>query len=97
MCLAIPGKVLNIDYTAQPVMGTVSFGGIEKSICLEWLPDVKVGDYVLVHVGFAISKVDEKEALETLKLFDEIDEAYEELQSNEVVRKDDQKRQRPSV
>jgi hydrogenase expression/formation protein HypC len=96
MCLAIPGKVLNIDYAAQPVMGAVSFGGIEKSICLEWLPDVKVGDYVLVHVGFAISKVDEKEALETMKLFDEIDEAYEELQSNEDVGKDDQKRQKPS-
>ena len=97
MCLAIPGKVLNIDHTAQPVMGTVSFGGIEKSICLEWLPDVKVGDYVLVHVGFALSKMDEKEALETLKLFDEIDEAYVELNSNEVAQQDDQEHQQPPV
>jgi hydrogenase expression/formation protein HypC len=83
MCLAIPGKVLNIDSSVSPIMGTVSFGGIEKSICLEWLPDVKVGDYVLVHVGFAISKLDEHEALETLKLFDEIEGAYDELRSNE--------------
>jgi hydrogenase expression/formation protein HypC len=83
MCLAIPGKVLNIDSSVHPIMGTVSFGGIEKSICLEWLPDVKVDDYVLVHVGFAISKLDEHEALETLKLFDEIEGAYDELRLNE--------------
>jgi hydrogenase expression/formation protein HypC len=83
MCLAIPGKVLNIDHNSQPVMGTVSFGGIEKLICLEWLPDATVGDYVLVHVGFAISKMDEKEALETLKLFDDIEDAYKELGSND--------------
>lgn len=72
MCLAIPGKVLEIDTTSQPVMGKVSFGGIQKQICLEWVPDVKVGEYVIVHVGFAISKVDEKEALETLEMFEEI-------------------------
>jgi hydrogenase expression/formation protein HypC len=97
MCLAIPGKVLNIDRTAQPLMGTVSFGGIEKSICLEWLPEVELGEYVLVHVGFAISKIDEREALETLKLFDEIDEAYVELNSNEVAQQDDQEHQQPPV
>ena len=79
MCLAIPGKVLEIDSAAQPVMAKVSFGGIEKNICLEWLPDAGVGDYVLVHVGFAISKLDEKEAIETLKLLNEIDGAYDEL------------------
>lgn len=78
MCLAIPGKVLEIDSSAQPLMGKVSFGGIKKSICLEWLPDVSVGEYVLVHVGFAISKVDEKEAIGTLKLIDEIEESYNE-------------------
>ncbi len=72
MCLAIPGKVLEIDTSSQPVMGKVSFGGIQKKICLEWVPDVKVGEYVIVHVGFAISKVDEKEALETLRMFEEI-------------------------
>jgi hydrogenase expression/formation protein HypC len=81
MCLAIPGKVLEIESTIQPTMGKVSFGGIQKRICLEWLPEVKVGDYVLVHVGFAISKMDEEEALETLRLLNEIEGAYEELDS----------------
>ncbi len=79
MCLAIPGKVLDIDRTAIPVMGKVSFGGIQKEVCLEWLPEVQPGDYVIVHVGFAISRMDEQEALETLKLFREIEEGFDEL------------------
>lgn len=73
MCLAIPGKVLEIDINSTPLMGKVSFGGTQKQVCLEWLPDVKVGDYVITHVGFAISKVDEKEALETLKMLEKLD------------------------
>ena len=83
MCLAIPGKVLEIDTTVQPTMGKVSFGGIQKRVCLEWVPDVKVGDYVIVHVGFAISKMDEEEALETLKLFEQMDSSFEELKTSE--------------
>jgi hydrogenase expression/formation protein HypC len=78
MCLAIPGKVLQIERGTTPLMGDVSFGGIKKKVCLEWLPEVTVGQYVIVHVGFAISTVDEKEALETLELFREIDEASDE-------------------
>lgn len=74
MCLAIPGKVLNIHESSQPVMGTVDFAGIHKEVCLEWLPEARPGDYVIVHVGFAISKVDEQEALETLKLLKEMGE-----------------------
>jgi hydrogenase expression/formation protein HypC len=81
MCLAIPGKVLSIDTSVQPTMGTVSFGGIEKRVCLEWIPDVELGDYVIVHVGFAISKMDENEALETLKLIEEIEGGLDELQT----------------
>ena len=72
MCLAIPGKVLEIDRGAQPVMGTVSFGGVQKRICLEWIPEIQVGEYVIVHVGFAISKVDEEEALRTLELLSQM-------------------------
>ena len=79
MCLAIPGKVLEIDPVTQPMMGNVSFGGIQKRVCIEWVPDVKVGDYVLVHVGFALSKIDEQEALETLKLLSEMGDLAEEL------------------
>jgi hydrogenase expression/formation protein HypC len=81
MCLAIPGKVLSIDTSVQPTMGVVSFGGIEKRVCLEWTPEVSLGDYVIVHVGFAISKMDEEEALETLKLIQEIDGSLDELKS----------------
>jgi hydrogenase expression/formation protein HypC len=74
MCLAIPGKVLTVERDSQPVMGNVNFAGIHRRVCLEWLPDVKVGEYVLVHVGFALSKVDEKEAEETLSLLRQMGE-----------------------
>jgi hydrogenase expression/formation protein HypC len=74
MCLAIPGKVLAIDRGASPVMGDVSFGGTQKKVCLEWVPEVRVGEYVIVHVGFALSVVDEQEALETLKMFKEMED-----------------------
>jgi hydrogenase expression/formation protein HypC len=68
MCLAIPGKVLEIQRDAEGVrMGKTNFGGIVKQVCLEYTPDVECGDYVLVHVGFALSKVDEEEAQRTYK------------------------------
>jgi hydrogenase expression/formation protein HypC len=79
MCLAIPGKVLEIDRARVPVMGTVSFGGIEKQVCLEWIPEVAVGEYVIVHVGFAISRMDEGEALETLNLLNQMGMDLSEL------------------
>ena len=66
MCLAVPGEVLAIDRSVIPVMGTVSFAGVEKQVCLEFLPDINVGEYVIVHVGFALSKIDKEEAIETL-------------------------------
>lgn len=70
MCLAVPGKVLSLEDSAQgsPKMARVDFSGVVKNICIEWLPDVEVGEYVIVHVGFALNKIDEKEALETLDL-----------------------------
>ncbi len=74
MCLAIPGRVEEIRSDADPAMGKVSFGGIRKEICLDLVPEVRVGDYVIVHVGFAISRMDEAEALETLRLFEQIGE-----------------------
>ncbi len=73
MCLAIPGKVVEIDGVSKPLMGTVSFGGVRKQVCLDWIPDIAVGEYVIVHVGFAISKLDEAEAQKTLELFREIE------------------------
>jgi hydrogenase expression/formation protein HypC len=82
MCLAIPGKVLSIEDSADaPRMAEVSFGGIIKKASLEILPEAKEGDYVLVHVGVAISKVDEAEANKTyqfLKDFGELNELENE-------------------
>ncbi|MGE5682762.1 MAG: HypC/HybG/HupF family hydrogenase formation chaperone [Bacillota bacterium] len=69
MCLAVPGKIISIDRSvSEVIMAEVSFGGVIKQVCLELLPDAKTGDYVMVHVGYAISQVDEKEALETLRI-----------------------------
>jgi len=66
MCLAVPGKVLEIHREETPLMGNVDFAGVQKQICLEWTPEVRVGDYVIVHVGFALNTIDEQEAEETL-------------------------------
>lgn len=72
MCLAIPGRITAIDREAAPTMGDVDFSGITRRVCLEWLPDLQVGDYVIVHVGFAISKLDQEEALETLRMLEQM-------------------------
>jgi hydrogenase expression/formation protein HypC len=72
MCLGIPGKVTEIRDEAGLAMGKVDFGGVRKDACLAYLPDIALGDYVIVHVGFAISKVDEAEALKTLEILDEM-------------------------
>jgi hydrogenase expression/formation protein HypC len=79
MCLAIPGKVLSVQSGVTPLMGRVSFSGVEKEVCLEWIPDVRPGEYVIVHVGFAITKMDEEEALETLRVIREAGELAGEL------------------
>ncbi len=72
MCLAVPGKIVSVRDDRGTRMAVVSFDGIEKEICLAYLPEVDVGDYTIVHVGFAISKVDEESALETLQMFREL-------------------------
>ena len=79
MCLAITGKIKNIElqYDGTVRMATVSFGGITKEASLEMLPDADIGDYVLVHVGVAISKVDEEEAKKTFKYLEELGELGE--------------------
>ena len=73
MCLAIPGKLIEITDDPNGIKtGRVNFGGIVKQVCLEYTPEVAPGDYVLVHVGFALSKVDEEEAAKTYKALDEL-------------------------
>ena len=73
MCLAIPGKLVEITIDPAGVkMGRANFGGIVKQVCLEYTPEVEAGDYVLVHVGFALSKVDENEAARTYQFLEEL-------------------------
>ena len=72
MCLAVPGQVESIHEENGTRMGRVNFGGVVKEICLAYLPDIVVGDYTIVHVGFAISRIDEASAQETLRTFAEL-------------------------
>jgi hydrogenase expression/formation protein HypC len=78
MCLGIPGKVIDIQPNAAGItMGKVDFGGIVKEICLAYVPDVKIGEYVIAHAGFAINTLDEKEALEVFETLKQMDELAE--------------------
>ncbi len=79
MCLAIPGRVEEIYQAGELRMGKINFGGIVKEACLAYLPDIVVGDYTIVHVGFAISRIDEASAHETLRMFSEMGLLEEEL------------------
>ena len=71
MCLGIPGKISEADDNALLRMGKVDFGGVVREVCLAYVPEANVGDYVVVHVGFAISQIDEAEARQTFELMKE--------------------------
>jgi len=78
MCLGVPGKVVETyENEIGMVMGKVNFSGIIKEVCMAYIPDIQVDDYVVVHVGFAISKVDEKEAMEVFEFLKQMDELGE--------------------
>ena len=78
MCLAIPGRLIEIATDPNGVrMGKANFGGIVKQVCLEYTPEVEKGDYVLVHVGFALSKVDEAEAARTYQALERMEQLTE--------------------
>lgn len=81
MCLGIPGRVKEISEISGVRMGKVDFAGIEKEVCLAYLPEIAVGDYTIVHVGFAITQLDEQSALETLELFRSMGMLDEELKA----------------
>lgn len=72
MCLGIPGQIVETSESGLMRMGKVDFGGVTREVCLAYVPEARVGDYVIVHVGFAISQLDEEEAQETLQLLSEI-------------------------
>ncbi len=78
MCLGVPGKILEITKEEGPSrQGKVSFGGIIKTVNLAYTPETRVGDYVIVHVGFAISRLDEKEAMRVFEYLEQIDDLKE--------------------
>lgn len=79
MCLAIPGKVLTKETIGGVEVGNVEFGGIVRQVALGFVPEAGIGDYVLVHVGFAISRVDEAEAKRTYELLEQLGAVEEEL------------------
>jgi hydrogenase expression/formation protein HypC len=80
MCLAVPGKIIEIFQTDGMRMASVDFGGISRQVCLEALPEAKIGDYTIVHAGFALNLLNEEEALETLDLFKDLSD-FEASQS----------------
>jgi hydrogenase expression/formation protein HypC len=79
MCLAVPGRVLEVRDVDGTRMADLDFGGVVKQVCLEYLPDLEVGDYAIVHVGFALQRLDEASALRTLALFEELGLLQEEF------------------
>ena len=79
MCLGVPGRVVEIWEADGTRMATVDFGGVRKEVCLAYVPDVVVGDYTIVHVGFALTRLDEASALETLELFKSVGLLDDEL------------------
>jgi hydrogenase expression/formation protein HypC len=79
MCLGIPGKIVEVHEVNSLLMGRVDYGGVVKEACLAYVPEAKLGDYVIVHVGFAISLLDEEEALATLDTLREVSDLEVEL------------------
>ena len=83
MCLGIPGKITEIYEKDSLQMGKIDFGGVMKEVCLAYVPEAQVGQYALIHVGFALSVMDEDEALETLDLLNQIASLDEELATDD--------------
>ena len=79
MCLGIPAKIVELYQVNGMKMAKVDFGGVIKEACMEYLPEAKVGDYTIVHVGFGLSILDEQEAMETLDLLKQIEAFGEEI------------------
>ena len=83
MCLGIPGKVIDIWEESGTRMSTVDFGGTTKTVCLAYLPDMEIGEYTIVHAGFALTRLDEASANETLQMFADLGFLDEELAGTE--------------
>jgi hydrogenase expression/formation protein HypC len=79
MCLAVPGRIIRLEDRDDTLMAEVDFGGVRKDVCLEYIPDATVGEYVVVHVGFAIQRLDEVSATQTLENFERMGVLEEEF------------------
>jgi hydrogenase expression/formation protein HypC len=84
MCLGIPGKIIDIYETNGLSMGKIDFGGVTREACLAYVPEARVGDYTLIHVGFALNVISEQEAQETLDLLQQIADIETEIGADEV-------------
>jgi hydrogenase expression/formation protein HypC len=89
MCLGVPGRIIDIYEENSIRMGKVDFGGIIKEACLAYVPEVEIGDYTIIHVGFAITKLDEESAKESLALFEEMGLLAEEFAADEAAGMDE--------
>ncbi len=83
MCLAVPGVIIEITPTEASLMGKVDFGGVIREVCLEAIPEAKLGEYVIVHAGFALNTLSEKEAQETLDALRELGDFEAELSTDQ--------------
>lgn len=84
MCLGIPGRIIETYQANGLQMGKIDFSGVTREICLEYVPEAKVGDYALIHVGFALNLISEQEAQETLDLIQQIADSEEAIGSEEI-------------
>lgn len=82
MCLSLPGKIISIDDSSELKMAEVDFGGVKRDVCVEWVPEAVVGDYVLAHVGTALTVLDEESALESIAALTELSKVLEEEERN---------------
>ena len=82
MCLSLPGKIITIKENPDLRMAEVDFGGVRREVCVEWVPEANIGDYVLVHVGTALTVLDEESALESIAALTELGEILEEEERN---------------
>ena len=83
MCLSIPGKIKEVYEDGSLIMGKVDFGGVLKEVCLDYVPEAQTGQYVLIHVGFAISVLDDEEAMARLDVVRKIENFEEELSADD--------------
>ncbi|MGH7847367.1 MAG: HypC/HybG/HupF family hydrogenase formation chaperone [Candidatus Binatia bacterium] len=93
MCLGIPGKIIESFEAHGLSMAKVQFGGIVREACLQYVPEAKIGDYVVVHVGFAITRLDEEEAMRTYRLLEEMGQLAELGPPSEEANPEDKQRE----